>query len=104
MNELNYKIITLQLGKWDYQRERLFIVESTITAEEIRKKYNKCIAVLKKTKIDKPFQDEEDFILNYLEGEYGWKRIVSDFVIHDKKECFEKIQGKEFNKVYLEER
>jgi hypothetical protein len=99
-----YKVIELRLGCWDLQRERLFLVESTITAEEVRKKYNKCIDALKKAKLDKPFHDEEDFVLRYLEEEYGWKRVISDIVIHDKKERYEKIQDKEYQKVYLEEK
>lgn len=104
MESSGYKVIELRLGNFDYQRERLFLVESSITEEEVRKKYNKCIDALKKTKLDKPFHDEEDFILAYLEEEYGWKKIVADFVIYDKDERFDKIQDQVYKKVYLEEK
>lgn len=102
MCEESYKVIELRLGSWDLQHERLFLVESTITIEEIRKKYNACIDALKKSKVNK--SNEEDFVLEYLEREYGWKRVVSDFVIHDKEERFDKIQDAEYNKVFLEEK
>ncbi|PLS19508.1 hypothetical protein CVD28_03575 [Bacillus sp. M6-12] len=102
--EKDYKVVELKFGSWELQHERHFLVEATLTAEDIRQKYNKCVEALKKDKSEKLFRDSEDFIIEYLESEYGWKYIVSDFVIHDKEERYGKIQDKDFNKVYLEEK
>lgn len=102
MDTTDYKIITLRLGNWDMKRDIQFKVEPTITAEEIREKYNKCIDIMKKEKIK--YSWKEDFIIQYLEQEYGWERLLSDYVIMDKDERFDKIQDSYFSKVYMEEK
>lgn len=102
MDTTDYKIITLRLGNWDMQRDIQFKVEPTITAEKIREKYNKCIDTMKKEKIK--HSCKEDFIIQYLEQEYGWERLLSNYVIIDRDERFDKIQDSYFSKVYLEEK
>lgn len=102
MEDFSFKVVEVSFGSFDLMEQYLFLVPDITTAEEVRKKYNKCINKLKQNKHLVTPTEKEGFIMEYLQEEYGWKQLAPNFVVTDPCGSYGKIEDEQYEKVSLE--